>query len=146
MKRIINNQGSVLIATLSIFGVLVVLAFSISQTARSELMQVKYREGKLKAKYLVLSGLAYALEQIYIENEDKNQNIDFFIDHEIKREDGKILYVSKEEGRKLNVNAIDLRSADIFISLIVLLGFDESVAKTIDRIVVRMTAIILLVN
>lgn len=160
-RRLQNNSGIILFIVLWALVILTTLAVSLGRGTNIELTLAKYSIAKLKAKYLAWGGLVYAIHQISLDSEDKDSKdtltycaipVDAqkspeslfkqrplgdgyfevaFLQYDTLGEKSSSRFGLEDEERKINVNALKVDNADVFSSLIVLLGFDEELAKTI---------------
>ncbi len=69
--RLKNNSGIILVLVLWIVVILSLLAFGLSRKTSIDLALTKYMVGQVKAKYIALAGLIYALNQVKQDSQDE---------------------------------------------------------------------------
>ena len=153
-----ENSGIILLIVLWILVILTTLAMSLGRNTTINLSLTKHEIAKTKARYFAWAGFVYALEQIRLNSQDQSSNEadtlyhcgihrnsqtsleDLFKKHALKDghfdvayldSDGKVCYGLQDEERRININGLTIENVRMLSSLIVLLGFDESVANTI---------------
>lgn len=159
-KKAKNKSGIIIIIVLWILIILTALVVSLGRSTSVELALTKNAIGKMKAKYLAWAGLIYAINEVRKDSEDSTSslndplyfcaipmNTDVSVEkifdnieltdgtftigyHPLDRDAETFYHGLQDEERFLNINAIDAQTVRVFTELVVLLGFDEEVART----------------
>lgn len=136
----LGESGIALIIVLWVMALLIVIVFSFSVMARTEVFSTMTFQEQMINKYLAEAGMQRAIMEIFYRNANKSKQITF-AEEEVYRTDGTFYlgemsngyykFSISDESGKININALNDVSGIILNNILVNAGVEKETADTI---------------